>query len=114
MTDQHARVEKMDDQAMALMESLLELMAGRPIDVALDALGTAAQRLIVVELDLTEEEVEAVLLTANGSVLFATKTISATREARLRQVFRWAACLTMMTPTINLSAGEDGESRIYR
>jgi len=102
LTDQFKRVEKMDEQAVALVDTLTELMAGRPIDVALDALATAAGKFIVEEADFTEAEIEHELLSARRFILDAIRqVVPPTRLDRLRFALYLASCLTLMTPVIN-------------
>ena len=102
MNDQFKRVEKMDEQALALVDTLAELMAGRPIDVALDALATAAGQFIVEEAVFTDAEIEHEILGARCFVLDALRqVVPPTRLDRLRFALYLASCLTLTTPVIN-------------
>jgi len=106
VTDQWSRVERMDEQATALIESLEELLAGRPIDVVVNALGTVAGNLLIQEADIPDEEVERAINQAAQTVKMAAQSIPTTRAARLRHCFYLSQCLAIASATINHTEGE--------
>ena len=100
MSDPFARVERMDEQAMALVADLREIVVGRPADVAVNALTTAAADALICEDVLTEEDVVTAIREASEFATEAlTAVVSSSRHDRIRFAF-WALHVAMMSAAL--------------
>lgn len=105
--DREARIGRLDEQAMALVPSLLELLKGRPIDVVVDALATAACRLIRAEADFNfgDDECQEGVRNACFVVQELQRFIGPARRDRLFYVFYELQCAALASALINAEEG---------
>lgn len=104
----YERVEKFDTQAMALVGALTEVVAGRPLDVVIDALLTVAVAAVANEVDLSDAEIIHEVRGASAFVHEAlTEVVPPIRRERCKYVFYALHCALLATPAINMREGSE-------
>lgn len=102
MTDHTQRLERMDERAMALVDDLQEFLAGRPVDVVVNALTTAAAMAVTREADLSDAEIDHESESAQAFVQDAmTLIVGRARHDRLRFAFYTLHVATLTSALIN-------------